>query len=137
MGGFEELVVWQRAHELMLLIHRQVVPLLPRWERWDLCDQIRRSSKSIGANIAEGHGRYYFADTVRFCYVARGSLQETENHLRAARDLEYLSDDLYAETRKLADVVRRVLNGYISHLKRSKPGQNEVGRDEGGADVVD
>jgi four helix bundle protein len=55
--GFESLQVWQKAHALMLLVHREVVPHLPPEEKWDLADQIRRSSKSVGANIAEGHGR--------------------------------------------------------------------------------
>lgn len=129
MGGFEDLVVWQRAHELMLQIHREVVPLFPDFERWDLTSQIRRSSKSVGSNIAEGHGRFYYRDTVRFCYVARGSLEETENHLRTARDLQYIPQALYDKTRSLAVETRRLLNGFILHLKRSRPGANEPGHD--------
>ena len=41
--SFENLKVWQKAHELMLFVHREVVPLLPKDEKWDLADQIRRS----------------------------------------------------------------------------------------------
>jgi four helix bundle protein len=72
--GFESLKVWQKAHELMLFIHRKVSPFLPQIEKWDLNDQIRRSSKSVPSNIAEGYGRYYFRDAVRFCYNARGRI---------------------------------------------------------------
>ncbi len=129
MGGFEDLIVWQRAHDLMLVVHRRVVPLFPAHERFDLTDQIRRSSKSTGSNIAEGHGRFHYRDMVRFCYLARGSLSETENHLRTAYDLGYMPEELYREARRLADGVHRVLNGYIQHLKRSKPGANEPGLD--------
>ena len=50
--GFEQLLVWQRAHALMLFIHSRVVPLLPPEEKWDLAIQIRKSSKSVKANIA-------------------------------------------------------------------------------------
>lgn len=75
--SFETLKVWQKAHAFMLDIHRRLVPLLPKEEKYGLVDQIRRSSKSVGANIAEGSGRFYYMDSVRFCYQARGSLDET------------------------------------------------------------
>ncbi len=110
--GFESLIVWQKAHALMLFVHREVVPHLPPEEKWDLAHQIRRSSKSIGANIAEGHGRFYYRDRVRFCYNARGSLSETENHLRDARDLTYISESIYRRDRDLAADAQRLLNGY-------------------------
>ena len=127
--GFESLQVWQKAHALMLLVHREVVPHLPPEEKWDLADQIRRSSKSIGANIAEGHGRFYYRDRARFCYNARGSLSETENHLRVARELGYISEQTFRQARDLASEVQRLLNGYIDYLKREQPGKNEPGHD--------
>lgn len=92
--GFEGLKVWQKAHALMIDIHKKLTPLFPKDERFDLVSQIRRSSKSVPANIAEGHGRYYYGDNVRFCYNARRSLDETVNHLRAAFDLDYCPKDL-------------------------------------------
>ncbi len=52
--GFEILKVWQKAHQLMLEIHKRLIPLLPKEEKYDLADQVRRSSKSVPANIAEG-----------------------------------------------------------------------------------
>jgi four helix bundle protein len=125
--GFEGLEAWRKAHELKLFVHRKIVPFLPRDEKWDLAAQIRSSSKSITANIAEGYGRYYFMDNVRFCYQARGSLFETINHLIDTRDLEYIPLELYNQARSMADEVSRVLNGYIAYLKRSKQGENEPG----------
>lgn len=103
--SFEGLEIWQKAHELRLLIHRDIVSKLPPEEKWDLTAQIRRSSKSIGANIAEGHGRFYFGDAVRFCYNARGSLAETIHHLIVAHDLGYINLELYTNVRRLADSV--------------------------------
>jgi len=125
--GFEGLVVWQKAHQLMLDVYRRLVPVLPPEEKWDLGSQIRRSSKSIGANIAEGYGRYYYMDNVRFCYNARGSLDETTNHLRDAHDLGYCLTSLYRELRAQAAEVRKLLNGYISWLKTQKTGEKEPG----------
>jgi four helix bundle protein len=127
--GFEGLAVWQKAHELMLFVHQVVVPLLPREEKWDLADQVRRSSKSVGANIAEGHGRFYYRDNVRFCYNARGSLSETHNHLIDAHDLSYIPQSIYQRGCLLIVETHKLLNGYIAYLKRRKPGQHEPGHD--------
>jgi four helix bundle protein len=128
--GFEGLKVWQKAHVLMLGVHKELVPTIlqaSKDERFDLASQIRRSSKSVAANIAEGHGRFYYGDNVRFCYNARGSLDETVNHLRTALDLEYCSKPLYEKLRAQADEIRRMLNGYIDWLKEKKIGEKEPG----------
>jgi four helix bundle protein len=122
---FETLKVWQKAHAFMLAIHKQIIPILPKEERFGLTDQIRRSSKSIGANIAEGSGRFYYMDNVRFCYHARGSLDETINHLQAALDLGYCPAELYKELRSEAEEIRRLLNGYITWLRTQKIGEKE------------
>jgi len=125
--SFETLKVWQKAHAFMLEIHRQLLPFLPKEEKYGLSDQIRRSSKSVGANIAEGSGRFYYMDNVRFCYQARGSLDETINHLKVALDLGFCEKDLYDELREQAEEIRRMLNGYIAWLKTQKTGAKEPG----------
>jgi four helix bundle protein len=125
--SFETLMTWQKAHQLMLDIHKRLLPILPKEEKYVLGDQLRRSSKSVPANIAEGSGRYYYMDNVRFCYNARGSLDETLNHLIDARDLGYCSTQLYQELRSQVEEVRRLLNGYIGWLKEKKIGANEPG----------
>ena len=66
-------------------------------------------------------------DNVRFCYNARGSLDETLNHLIAARDLSYCPVPGYKDLRSQVEEIRRLLNGYISWLKAKKIGQNELG----------
>lgn len=128
--GFEGLKVWQKAHDLMLDIHKKLIPLILKSspdERFDLVSQIRRSSKSVSANIAEGHGRFYYGDNVRFCYNARGSLDETVNHMRVAFEMNYCGKDLYDDLRTQADEIRRMLNGYIDWLKEKKVGEKEPG----------
>ena len=79
--GLRRLKVWVRAKDFALKIYEQVLPLLPSEEKWNLNQQLRRSSLSVSANIAEGYGRFYYQDNVRFCYLARGSLEETLSHL--------------------------------------------------------
>jgi len=125
--GFESLKAWQKAHQFMLDVHTKLVPLLPSEEKWDLASQIRRSSKSIAANLAEGYGRFYYMDNVRFCYNARGSLDETVNHLRVSYDLKYCDNNLYRALRSQAEEIRKMLNGYISCLKTQKTGEKEPG----------
>lgn len=125
--SFEKLNTWQKAHQLMLDVHNKLIPLFPKEEKYGLVDQIRRSSKSVPANIAEGAGRYYYMDNVRFCYNARGSLDETLNHLIASRDLGFCPDPLYQDLRVQIEEIRRLLNGYITWLKAKKVGENEPG----------
>lgn len=125
--GFEGLKVWQKSHQLMLDIHRRLLPLMPKTERYGLIDQIRRLSKSVGANIAEGYGRFYYGDNVRFCYNARGSLDETLNHVRVAADLNYCPAELHQQFRQEIGEIRKMLNGYIAWLKRQKTGAKEPG----------
>ena len=77
-----------------------------------------RSARSITANIAEGYGRHHHQENIQFCRTARGSLTETLDHLIAAVDDGYLTDDQYATMRCLLEDTWKVLNGYIAYLKR-------------------
>ena len=125
--GLKRLQVWVRAKDYALTIHKQVLPLLPPEEKWNLKQQLRRSSLSISANIAEGYGRFYYQDNVRFCYNARGSLEETLSHLVFAIEVGYIPEALYKELENEGEEIDKMLNGYISCLKKSKQGANEAG----------
>ena len=120
--GLDTLQAWQKARQLVVFVHQRVSPVLPDDEKWDLTQQIRRSSKSVMANIAEGYGRYYYQEIIRFCYIARGSLEETYSHLVCANDLGYLNTEVLAEGTALYREVQSMLNGYIGYLKRTKQG---------------
>jgi four helix bundle protein len=125
--GLETLQIWQRSLAFAKLVCKEVLSQLPSQEKWALVDQLRRSVQSIPANIAEGYGRYYFQESVRFCYIARGSLEETFSHLALANKLEYLPDETYQRLNAEIQELRRMLNGYISFLKESKRGMGEPG----------
>ncbi|MBM4464168.1 MAG: four helix bundle protein [Chloroflexi bacterium] len=124
--GFEDLKAWQLARQLMIGCH-QVADSLPAKERYDLAPQMRRSSKSVMANIAEGYGRYHYLDRLRFLYIARGSLNETINHVITAHDLAYLADVRYKELYQLGREAERTLNGYINHVHRQRTGSDTYG----------
>jgi four helix bundle protein len=125
--GLKKLQVWVRAKDYAVKIYKQVLPLLPSEEKWSLNQQLRRSSLSISANIAEGYGRFYYQDNVRFCYNARGSMEETLSHLIFAFEVNFIPGALYNELEKEGEEVEKMLNGYISFLKKSKQGANEPG----------
>ena len=57
-----------------------------------LIDQVIRSSRSITANIAEGHGRYHYQENIQFCRTARGSLTESLDHLICALDEGFIDN---------------------------------------------
>ena len=89
--------------------------------------QLRLSAQSIPANIAEGFGRFYYQENIRFCYIARGSLEETISHLILAYELNFIPKELFISLSNRGDNLARLINGYIGYLKRSKQGNNEPG----------
>jgi four helix bundle protein len=125
--GLQRLQVWVKAKDFAIVIYRLAIPLLPAEEKWSLANQMRRSVQSISANIAEGHGRYYYQETIRFCYIARGSLEETISHIILASELGYLPTKITNDLINRGDEVARLINGYIEYLKRSRQGEDEPG----------
>jgi four helix bundle protein len=86
--SFEQLIVWQRAHQFVLGVYR-LTDNFPRTEIYGLTSQLRRAAVSIPANIAEGFKKRGRADKVRFLNIAQGSLEECRYYLILAKDLNY------------------------------------------------
>lgn len=125
--GLNRLEVWKRAKDFTLRIYREILPMLPAEEKWGLSQQLRRSSTSVPANIAEGYGRFYYQDNVRFCYNARGSLEETLSHLVFCHEAGFIASNIYMPLEQEGAEIGKMLNGYIAYLKASKQGENEPG----------
>ena len=125
--GLESLQVWRKAQNVAVLVCRDIVTGFPEDEKWSLSSQLRRSVQSIPANIAEGFGRYYFQEGIRYSYIARGSLDETYSHLNLAHRLGYINKDQFESVKTQLQEVRKMLNGYIRFLKESKRGISEPG----------
>ncbi len=109
---FKDLDAWKLARTLRILIY-PLLKKLPVEERFALNSQLRRAVQSIGANIAEGFGRYSYQENIQFCRQARGSAFEVRDHLVTAADAKFISEAEYAEADSLAQRVIQVLNGYI------------------------
>lgn len=119
MESFEDLQVWQEAKKLQLIL----IPMLrkfPSDERYRLVDQLFRASRSITANIVEGFGRSNHGENIQFCRIARGSLSETLDHIICALDNKYIDSTTYSGLRSQVFSCWRLLNGYISYLKRAQ-----------------
>ncbi len=125
--SLETLEAWRKAKEFALRVYREALPPLPSEEKWNLNQQLRRSALSIPANIAEGYGRFYYQDNIRFCYIARGSLEETLSHLVIAYEIKFIPKSLFDSLDQDGEKLTQLINGYIGYLKRSKQGQNEPG----------
>lgn len=92
--SFRDLDIYKESYELMILIHREVKKL-PVYEKLDLVSQLRRASKSIPSNIAEGWAKkQHEKDFKRHLDIALGSANEMEVHLETAKDLDYLNKEL-------------------------------------------
>lgn len=117
--SFRELEVWKSGRKLKIRIS-ELVRKFPKSEDYSLTSQIRNSSRSITACIAEGHGRFHFQENIQFCRVSRGSLDETLDHLITARDENYITEEELKECEALYETTIKLLNGYINYLKNQK-----------------
>ncbi|MGA3244139.1 MAG: four helix bundle protein [Bacteroidota bacterium] len=85
---FEDLIVWQEAHEFVLGVYR-FTDSFPKSELYGLTSQLRRAAVSIAANIAEGFKKTGKADKARFFNTSQGSIEECRYYLVLSRDLNY------------------------------------------------
>lgn len=115
MRNYEDLEVWRKAHALTIGLYR-VTEGFPRAELFGLTSQIRRAAGSIGANLAEGCGRWGDVEFARFVRIAMGSASELQNHLRLAKDLQLLSEQDYRAALKDLTSVRQMLTAFLQTL---------------------
>ena len=117
--SFEYLDVWRLCRE----IRQEVSSLFRRFppeEKYRLIDQGIRASRSVTNNIAEGFGKYYYQDNIKFCRNARGSLYELMDHFTIALDEKYIEQNTFLEYKSKIRSAIKLLNGYIRHLKNRK-----------------
>lgn len=116
MRPHENLEVWKQAIEFVLMIYKRT-GAFPSDERFGLTSQIRRSSVSIPANIAEGAARQSDKEFLHFLAIAQGSCSEVETELLISSKLGFLQQSDYAELKTAADSIGRMLIGLSKHLR--------------------
>jgi four helix bundle protein len=116
LQDFRNLKVWHKGHQLTLLIY-QTTRTFPKEELYGITSQLRRSSASIPANIAEGCGRGTDRELARFLQIAMGSASELEYHLLLARDLNIIELNNYENFNKNLIEIKCMLTSFIQKLK--------------------
>jgi len=125
---FEDLEVYKAAREFRKKMYG-VARRLPDFEKFGLASQIRRAAVSLTNNMAEGHGRYHFADQVRFFLGSRGSLQELVDDINVCNDEKYLEGDEITELKGEAWRVLGLINGYLRYLRDRKANDRSAVRE--------
>ncbi|HEX9722279.1 MAG TPA: four helix bundle protein [Candidatus Paceibacterota bacterium] len=115
----DDLKVYQLARELSRMAWKM-------YERFDwqtkkvIGDQFIRATDSVGANIAEGYGRYHYLDRIKFLYNARGSLIESIHWADLLKERNLITEENIQAFKQVADKTSLKLQNFISAIYRSK-----------------
>jgi len=112
---FYDLEIWKQSNELCIEIYK-LTENYPKKEVFGIVNQIRRAAASVGANIAEGFGRFHFKDKIKFYYNARGSVCEVQNFLFLSQDLKYINKGTAREIFIKYENLNKRLNQFIKSV---------------------
>ena len=116
MQDFRRLTVWQRAHELVLMVYQATARVQER--RFPgLVSQLRRAASSIPANIAEGCGHGTQRDLARFLQIAIASAHELLYHLQLGHDLGMLPGASYARLDARCEQLNQMLTALLRRVR--------------------
>jgi four helix bundle protein len=118
INSFKDLIVFQKAYKLAIEIF-EISKCFPKEEKYSLTDQIRRSSRSITANIAESWAkRRYIKSFINKLTDSLGEEYETEVWLDYSKDSKYITEEKYVELIKEYDEVRKMLISFIKNPEK-------------------
>ena len=126
---FETLECWQAARDLRMLVKQEVADVLPKEEEFRLRSQILNAARSCTANIAEGYGRFHYADQLRFLRMSRGSQFEVLDHTITARDDGFIDISVVDAVREAVCKSVALTNGYARYLHRLAGDNSRVRED--------
>jgi four helix bundle protein len=116
--SYRDLIVWQESINLVENIY-QTTKSFPKEEMFGLTSQIRRSSVSIPANIAEGYGRNHTKEYLNHLSIANGSLSELETHIIISLRLNYINEENYHIIWNHLQTIGKLLYGLRKSLNSS------------------
>ena len=120
ISSFQQLRAWQAARSLAGEVYK-ITAAFPAEEKFGLTSQLRRSSVSVAANIAEGFSRNSARDKSNFYSMALGSLTETLSHLYIAHDLGLLRQEKLSQLENRITDVQKMTNGLIKSARSRTP----------------
>jgi four helix bundle protein len=129
--GYRRLKIWKLARELSVDIHNMTLDSLPKFEMFEQGAQIRRSCKSVRANIVEGYGRRrYKQDFIRFLCYAESSCDETIDHLETLFETNSLTDaDIYESIHSRLSSLSKMINRFLSSVEEGHVSVREENSD--------
>lgn len=124
--NYKKLVAYQRAKEMVKEVYG-LLKKIPREEQYALCDQLRRASKSVTSNIAEGTNRQTYPDKIHFLEIAYGSLMEVHSQMDVACDLGYiLNEELSHLEGTIVSVIKPLSGLRSSYLEKVRDPQVSI-----------
>ncbi len=112
---YRDLLIWQKSMELVTEIYSWTNSL-PDSKKFGLTSQLRRSSVSIPANIAEGFGRNSSGDFKRFLNISMGSLFELQTEFEIAKNLGFISEEIFNQFYESSREIERMMSSFISKI---------------------
>ncbi len=113
VARYEDLEIYKISVEVAIEVYK-LTKKFPKEETYGITDQLKRAVTSIGANIAEGFGRFYFKDKLVFFYHSRGSLFEVKHFLEISFRMGYITseekNDLFAKLDNLSVKLNNFIN---------------------------
>ncbi len=119
MRDYKKLQVWEKSHFLTLEVYQELKKF-PKDEMFGLISQMKRSSRSIPTNIAEGAGRFTNRDFSRFLTIAYGSTNELEYQIILSSDLGFLENLKRESLIERVQEIRKMLHALINKLNNSE-----------------
>ncbi len=124
MSNYQELIFYQKARQ----VAKKVDTLIKNWPKTmqaqEISRQLFRSATSVGANIAEGHGRHQGTEYIHYLIIVQGSANETEHWLHAAQDCRLGAKEEIDEILKLNNEVGRMITSTISTIRTKQEAKN-------------
>lgn len=117
MKDYKKLVVWQKAHKLVILVYK-VTKNFPKEELFNLTIQLRKAATSTPTNIAEGCGKFTQRDFAKFLQDTQGSAQEVEYLSFLSYELGYIKKEVYDQLDSLVNEVKAMLISLIKKIRK-------------------
>lgn len=117
--AFYDLEVWQIGFGLLKEVYRSTNSF-PKFEQYALSSQLIRAANSVIANIAEAHGRFYYADKIRVFYISRAEIHEVRSHIRVALSQDYINKESFNKLDKEYELLTMKLNSLIAYFSNRK-----------------
>lgn len=118
MFNLEELEIYNLSQEYSDKVWFVVEKSDP-FPKFGLGRQWTNAADSISSNIAEGYGRFFIKENIKFCFYSRGSLLENKNWLRKAKNRNLISPQQHDELLEELKIIHKKLNGYLKVLRKN------------------